>query len=387
MRIETPAGDPGAASEARPEAPALPDGLSDLINRDASGEAVEGRALSDEAMARATGAYKMGEYDVALMHAERASAAGEPRGATLAGHIRLHRLAGEGDDAAALRWFRRAAEHGEPDALIAMAGMASESRAGLSPSEAEGFLRRAAESGDAEAALAYGLHLRRNGDPGAAQSALDWLRLAAESGHAEAFLEYAEALDQWVHGPRDPALARPWYERAGEAGDAMGAMQAGLMYIHGEGGEADPAAGAALVKRAAELGLPGAMGEYALILYSGGYGEPRDPDAAADWAGQGARAGDPLSQFLYAYALASGEGATVDRERAYLWAVRSGISQGGALAADPDRQGLEAALRADLPPETAARLRSEARSAEAAFAPAAPGAPGAPAEPGPPAPQ
>ncbi len=384
MRIETPAGDPGPGPETRAEPPALPDGLYDLMNRDASGEAVEGRALSDEAMARATGAYMMGEYDVALMHAERASAAGEPRGATLAGHIRLHGLAGGRDDAAALRWFRRAAEHGEPDALIAMAGMASESRAGLSPSEADAFLRRAAESGDAQAALAYGLHLRRNGDPGAAQSALDWLRLAAESGHVDAFLEYAEALDQWVHGPRDPALARPWYERAGDAGDALGAMQAGLMYIHGEGGEADPAVGVALIRRAAELGLPGAMGEYALILYSGGYGEPRDPDAAADWAGQGARSGDPMSQFLYAYALASGEGAAVDRERAYFWAVRSGLSRGGALRADPDRRGLETALRADLPPETAAQLRSQARAAEAAFDP---GAPAEPVEQGPPAPQ
>lgn len=354
---------PAFAQETGPE---LPPGLAEEVNRDRTGDAVEGRSTSNAAMAQASAAYMVGDYASARMHAERAAAAGEPRGATLAGHIALHGLDGEADEDAAVRWFTRAAERGEPDALIVLSRLAQAERGGLSAWQAGEFLSQAAETGDASAALEYGLHLMESGDPGRAQRTLEWLRLAAEAGHPPAFTEYALALDQWTHGPNDPALALPWYERAAQTGDPHGALQAGLLYLSGEAGTLDEARGADLIETAAEYGLPAAMGQTAL-LYFQGRGRAADPARAVSWARQGAEAGDAESQFLLAYALAIGEGAPVDRREAYLWALRSGQPGATSLAGDPSRLQLETALERALDPAVAAQVREEAILTAAEF--------------------
>ncbi|MCC5995265.1 MAG: sel1 repeat family protein [Oceanicaulis sp.] len=346
-----------AADEA---APALPPSLADLIERDRSADPVEDRSLTNTAMASASGAYMTGDYAMALLHAERAAAGGEARGATLAGHILLHGLTGEADEAGAVRWLRRAAELNEPDAMIILARLAEAGAAGLAPWQARDFLSRAAEGGDVRAAHEYGLYLLQRADPGAASTAMDWLRLAAESGREEAFVDYAYALGEWAHGPHDLTAARRWYERAGEAGVPFGALMAGTMHLNEEGENADPARGAQLVRIAAESGLAPAMGQYALLLFQGAPGLPADPVNAAHFAHEGARRGDPESQFLYAYALAVGDGTARDLEDAYVWAVRAGLTRDGEMADDPDRQRLEAALANALDADTAERLRVRA---------------------------
>ncbi len=345
-----------AAQEEAPAAglPDLPPSLEETL--------ASGRDLSDAAMREASSAYLTGEYGTALMHAERAAAAGEARGATMAGHIRLHGLNGRQDDEAAVRWFRRAAELGEPDALVILARLADEGRGGLDRFEAGELYRAAAQGGDSRGALEYGLHLQNRNDPNLASEALQWLSLAAEAGDEDAFGPYAAALDDWVHGPRDPARALPWYERAAENGDAASALQAGLMHMTGEAGAPDAARGAALIAMSAELGLPAAMGQRALILFQGTGGGAPDSERAAGWARQGAEAGDPESQFLYAYALATGDGVSRDLERAYFWALRAGYPGEDSLADDPDRTQLEAALEQALPEDS---VRSIAEEAEA----------------------
>ncbi|MCC5981615.1 MAG: sel1 repeat family protein [Oceanicaulis sp.] len=342
------------------EGPPLPPGLTAEIERERSGEAVEERSLSDQAMAQASAAYMTGDYASARLHAERAAVAGEPRGAVLAGHILLHGLAGQADEAAAVRWFRRAAEQDDIDAMVILARLAREGRGGLQAHQARGFLSDAAETGDARAAYEYGSFLIEEGDPGMAGVALDWLRLSAEAGYLAAFASYAAALDDWVHGPNDPALARPWYIRAGEEGDAASAAIAGVMLITGEGGPADPARGRQLMREAAEMGLPSAMGEYALILMQDAEQSGEGFERAADWAEQGAEAGDAQAQFLYAFALATGQGRVRNLERAYVWVRRAGYPREGGLEDDPQRERLEAALEDVLPEETLDRLEAEA---------------------------
>ena len=362
-----PAQDLGPPEADAPRAPAaaelpdLPPSIAEAAGRDDRGDAVEGRSITDGAMAQALGAAGVGDWDLALVHAERAAAGGQPLGATLAGHILLHGLSDRGvDEAAAVRWLRRAAEQGEPDALIILSRLASTARGGLEPFQARAFLAQAAEGGDTRAAHEFGLYLMNEGDPGAASEALDWLRLAAESGRTEAFADYAEALGDWVHGPNDLAAARTWYERAGEAGDGLAAAIAATMYLNGQGGPADRARGAALMRMGAELGAPSAMGSYALMLFQGAGGTPPDPARAADWARRGAQAGDGEAQFLYAYALATGDGAAQDLQRAYYWTRRAAAPRPSGLAEDRDRAELEAALEQALPDAVTQRLRAEA---------------------------
>lgn len=346
-------------------APQLPPGLAAEVQRDGTGDAVEGRSITDASMARALGSVVLGDWDIALVHAEQAAAGGEARGATLAGHILLNGLSSRGaDDDAAVRWLRRAGEQNEPDALVILSRLATAGRGGLSPFQAREFLARAADAGDIRAAHEYGLFLMSEGDPGAAPQALDWLRLAAESGRVEAFPDYAEALGDWVHGPQNLAAARDWYARAGEAGDGLSALIAGTMYLNGEGGEAEPERGVALIRIAAELGEPAAMGSIALLLFNGAPGLPADPVRAAGWAQQGAEAGDGESQFLYAYALATGDGTGQNLEQAYYWTRRAAAE---GLTDDPLRVQLEANLSQALPGATRDRLNAEAAADASPF--------------------
>lgn len=319
-------------------------------------------------MAQASGAYITGDYESALMHAQRASAAGEPRGSTFAGHMYLHGLGTDQSDELAVLWFERAAERGEPDALIALSGLAEAGRGGLTQGQAGAFLQQAADTGDIRAAFEYGVWLMEQGDPGQARLALDWMRLSAEAGHVPAYSEYAVALDQWVHGPRDPSLALPWYIRAGNAGDAHAALQVGLLKMEGAGVEQNRAEGVQWVKQAAEMQLPSAMGQLALLYFQGAPSLPADPYQAVVWAQRGAEGGDAEAQFLYGYALATGEGVQAqDLRNAYLWILRAGQPGPLSLADDPQRQQLEAALERALGPEVASQVQTEAIVSASSF--------------------
>ena len=64
----------------QPDLPPLPEGLAEDFARDASGDAVEGRSLTNSAMASASAAYVVGDFQGALIHAQRAAAGGEARG-------------------------------------------------------------------------------------------------------------------------------------------------------------------------------------------------------------------------------------------------------------------------------------------------------------------
>jgi len=343
------------------EPPALPPSLDDAISRDSTGDPVEGRSTTDATMARALRSAVLEDWDSALDYAQTAAAGGEPAGALMAGHILLHGLSERGqDEDAAVRWLRRAGDAGDADALVILSRMASNTRGGLSAFQAEEFLARAAETGDARAAHEFGLYLMDRGDPGAASAVIDWLRLSAESGRVEAYSDYAFALGEWVHGPQDLGAMRSWYERAGENGEAYGALMAAAMHLADEGADADAMRGVALMRTAAELGQPAAMGQMALLYFQGGPGLVADPSRAADWARRGAEAGDSESQFLYAYALATGDGTARDLERAYVWVLRAGFDRPGYLSEDPDRDRLEAALENALPPARLETLEAEA---------------------------
>ncbi|MFW5661892.1 MAG: tetratricopeptide repeat protein, partial [Oceanicaulis sp.] len=239
--------------------PELPPSLQDRTDRDHSADPVEGRSAAQSAMARALRAAVLEDWDGALTYAETAAAGGEPAGALMAGHVMLHGLSSRGqDDTAAVRWFRRAAERGDADALVILSRLASSERGGLTAFEARDFLSQAAETGDARAAHEYGVYLMEEGDPGAANEAIEWLRLAAESGRVQAYADYAHALGDWVHGPEDLGAARDWYERAGANGVAYVALMAGAMHLAGDGEGADPQKGVELTRTAAELGHPAA---------------------------------------------------------------------------------------------------------------------------------
>lgn len=338
--------------------PALPQGF-DVLDAEAQDEALrrleetadpdDPATAGEEALVRAQFAFATGDYRTALIYSETASAAGLPRGATLAGLIHLNRVIEAADDATAVRFFRRASVLEEPVATYYLGVMAREGRGGLQPSEAPGFFARAAREGHILGMIAHARILKESPVPQDAAEAMEWAERAASQDHPEAMYEFARMLDDWERGPQDYERARYWYGRAAEAGHAEAALQAGLMAAEGVGGEEDPAAALALVRQSAELGFAPAQGQYGLMLHQGWNGAEPDPVAAADWFRQGAEGGDGEAAYLYALALATGDGVETDLPEAYYWTLRARRHLDGSVNEDVDRQRLEAGLENILP--------------------------------------
>ncbi len=125
----------------------------------------------------------------------------------------------------AVRWFRAAAEKGNPEAQYLLAvrylnGQGVEQ----SPTEAVNWLRRAAEQGHAGAQDSLGVRYATG--QGIEQNdieALRWFRKAAEQGHPVAQFNLGLAFAQGRGGPVDLIQAYAWFCLSAEQGDGVAA--------------------------------------------------------------------------------------------------------------------------------------------------------------------
>ena len=127
------------------------------------------------------------------------------------------------DDPAGIETLTRAANLGEPQAQLKLAGLYQTGEAGLDIDEGESRLwaRRAAEGGDARGQHAYGMYLFDGigGDRDRAE-ALNWLKQAADQGLVDSQYNVARLYENGDEGiPPDPAQAFRWYLIAARAGD------------------------------------------------------------------------------------------------------------------------------------------------------------------------
>lgn len=324
---------------------------------------VQTSGAMDALFGEAQYAYATGEFATALLRAETAAAGGHAEAATLAGIIHAEVRVIHASDESALTWFRRAAASEEPVALYHLGRLAQEGRAGLRPAAAGGYFQRAALGRHLPAMLAYALFLKATDIPQNAPEALDWAERAANLGDVEAMYQRALMGSDWHHGPQNLADARGWFERAAQNGHAEAALQAGLMAATGEGGPEDPVAALRWLRESAEAGYPPAQGQYGLLLYQGWNGTEPDLTAAAHWFGEGAEGGDAESQFLYAFALARGEGVLQDLEASYRWARRARTDFDGTPVDNEARDQLLSRLETVLPGDVTARVRREEQAA------------------------
>ncbi|MHA6287612.1 tetratricopeptide repeat protein [Maricaulis sp. CAU 1757] len=321
-----------------------------------------GMSASEEAWYRAQIAYLGENWDVALGYAETAAAAGEIDAALLAGLLASDARRGRYDLAAAVRWFRRAAEQDQPVALYQLGLLARLDDDNLELGLPRRWFERAARAGHVGGMLAFAGELKASPVPQDHIAARSWAERAAQRGSAEGMFLTAQMLDAGQGGERDAAGARLWYERAGRANLAEAAFQAGMMWAGGEGGEADDDVARTWLRQAAESGYGPAQGQLGLMIYQG-RGGAADPVEAAHWFGQGARGGDPESQFLRAFVLARGEGVEQDLETAYFWTLAAAQDIDGEPRLDPDRDQLQAALERALTPEQRAAVRERLAAA------------------------
>ncbi len=127
------------------------------------------------------------------------------------------------DDPAGVETLTRAANLGEPQAQLKLAGLYQTGEAGLEIDEAESrtWARRAAESGDARGQHAYGMYLYDGvgGEQNRAE-ALNWLKQAADQGLVDSQYNVARIYENGDTGVA-PNLTQAyrWYLIAARAGD------------------------------------------------------------------------------------------------------------------------------------------------------------------------
>lgn len=210
------------------------------------------------------------------------------------------------------RWYRRAAEQGNPHAQEALGHLYAD---GQNYVEATRWYLRAAEQGSSRAQGALGVaYLSGLGVPQNYAEAARWFRLAADQGIAAAQLQIGGLYVQGNGVTQDYSEGARWYRKAAEQGHSDAQYYLGNLYILGKGVTQDPTEAARWHKRAAEQGNAFAqfrLGEY----YSKGAGVVKDPVTAYMWLNlaaatgqdQAGRSRDLLEKTMSAEQIAQGQ--------------------------------------------------------------------------------
>ena len=239
----------------------------------------------------------------------------------------------------------------------------------------------AAGSSDAQFALGE-MALLGDGVKEDAERAAAWLRLAAKQGHVQAKIRLGMMYSQGRGIKADQGEAVRYFREAGERGDAGAQFNVGVAYLTGRGvaknydkaaswferaaaqEHADAQYNLALLydtdflgapdankmmrwmRAAADNGLPAAFVAIGLLQHDGRDGAAvTEGVSAADWFEKAARAGDAQGQFLYAVALATGDGRAPAPAEALRW-LNLALKDSMGLEAETRRNAER--LRADL---------------------------------------
>lgn len=191
------------------------------------------------------------------------------------------------DVRAAFRWWRAAAETGDP-----------------------GFQREFAWKWDR-----FGLEE----DPDSRKKeALRWLGKAGEAGDVESMVDLGRAYLNGNGVPRDAQKGLMWLTKAADKNDPEAGNIIGVMYKNGDGVPADLEKAAAYFEKAAAGGNEYAQVSVARLLLTGS-GVPRDPVKAVSWLLKAADAGNPRAQWELANCFQSGTGVSSNPAEAVKW--------------------------------------------------------------------
>ncbi|MEM9706662.1 MAG: tetratricopeptide repeat protein [Pseudomonadota bacterium] len=274
-----------------------------------------------QSLADAFAYLQSGDYAAARKAVEPFVEDGDPNALSLLGFMEERGLGGPPNVERAIALYSEAAQAGSADAQFALGELAM-TGAGVKQDFERGlaWLRLAAEQGHPQAhvnlgmAFASGAGVKRD-----MKKAIGHFREAAEAGDAGAQynLGVAHLVGQGVK--RDYPAAAEWFEKASAQGHAESQYNLALLFESDYLGAPDPVRAVELMQAAAEGGLPSACVAVGLMHYDGRLPATSAEDAAtkaADWFERAALAGDPQGQFLFAAALAKGEGRTQNPEEA-----------------------------------------------------------------------
>ena len=296
-------------------------------------------------------AYAQGDYKLARTLATAQSATGDARAQYLLATMLRKGQGGPVDSAGAVNWYQKSAKGGEVYAWLALAEMAFANQGGLASIDGRPFLLKAVGKGSTEAKTVLGQVFTSGlGGPLDLEQAKSWYIKAIIDGSVQA----KQLLGNLLFGQGEDAKALALYREAANEGDARSAYQAGIILADPESPLYDQSAAAPLIEQAAMAALPEAMTAWAIFALQE---DPPRPAEAARWLRKAAETDDGEGQYLYAIALAKGEGVLKDRETAYEWAVR-------AVRHDPQNseyRALAVALGSALPGPVRGRIEEIAK--------------------------
>ena len=171
----------------------------------------------------------------------------------------------------AVRWWKKAAEQGYAGAQSNL-GICYADGEGVekNPAEAARWYRKAAEQGLADAQFNLGVCYRAgDGVETNAAEAVRWCRKAAEQGLAEAQNNLGNCYRDGDGVEKNPAEAVRWFRKAAEQGMAGAQYNTGLCYHTGDGVEKDPVEAVRWYRKAAEQGMAGAHNNMGLCYEMG----------------------------------------------------------------------------------------------------------------------
>lgn len=233
----------------------------------------------------------------------KAAEGGNPRSMATLGRLYERGLGGlTTDDSQAVNWYRKAAEAGEASAMTNLGSMYAAGLGGLAMDDVEAvkWFRKAAEAGDAGGMtrLGFAYATGRGGLPRDDVQAESWARKAAEFGDAQAMGMLGTMYEAGQGGlAKDDAQAVEWYRKAAEAGDRIGMTYLGDMYMAGRGGLAkDDVQAVSWYRKAAEAGDASGMFKLGAMHIMGRGGLTQDKAQAVSWFTKAAELHDANAQ-------------------------------------------------------------------------------------------
>ncbi|WP_411819481.1 tetratricopeptide repeat protein [Hyphococcus formosus] len=267
-------------------------------------------AADSEDLLAAKSAIRAGDYGEARAALEPLDQAGDADAQHLLGYLYENGFGVTRDLQHAVNLYLRAARGGNAEAQFALGELAYEGE-GIEQNAktAAGWYLLAAKQDHALAKLRLGvLYAEGNGVKRDRQKALSYFEDAAIAGEPIAQRNLAIAYLSGDGVAQNLGKAAEWFELAAAKGDAVANYNLGLLYQSGRIGPPDLTASAEKMRAGAEAGFPPAMVGLGLLLHETGGAD----ELPVDWFELAAAQGDPQGRFLYAVALAEGDGRPQD---------------------------------------------------------------------------
>jgi hypothetical protein len=161
---------------------------------------------------------------------------------------------------AAMRWFRKAADLGNADAMMGMSWMYGNGRSvPQDDTEAMRWKKMSAANGNTIAMWLVGADYENGkGVPQDYTEAMRWYKKSADNGDADAMGRIGFLYANGLGVPQDYAAAMLWDKKSANLGNAMAMYVIGTFYLYGKSVPIDEGQGRAWTKKAAAMGDLGA---------------------------------------------------------------------------------------------------------------------------------